>query len=230
MKLSEAELLPGVCIDIKDPTYLGRVKAEVPTVFNSQEMSKEGLPWIYPLNLNGYQSFSALREGSKIWVLKDKDNTEFWYWPMFELNEDVREIISSDESDYIESEVVFARNMGTSSVYLYFNPTEGIMLKCGDNSLINITPNNEIFVKAGDGRVTIKNDHVYIGDGEEGEPAVLGDKLKNLLQEMSSIFGGMSAKCANPYNLPALAPDFLQLQSKISTALPQLLCTNTNVD
>lgn len=231
MKLQEAEILPGTVIDINDPKFLGRVKAEVPTVFNSAEMNKEGLPWIYPLSLNGYQTFSTLRVGSKIWVLKDKDNNEFWYWPLFELNNDVRDIISSNESDYEESEVLFARNMGSVSVYMYFNPTDGIMIKYGDNSHINITPNNEIFIKSGNGKITIKEDHVYIGDGEKGEPAVLGNQLNNLLSDMKKSFSQMTS-CCTPQTLPTMATYLLQLVSTIETAVgtDKLLCKNTNVD
>lgn len=229
MRLQNAEIIPGTVIDIDDPKHIGRVKAEVPTVFNSSTMSTDGLPWIYPLSMPGYQYFSALRVGSKIWLLKNDDNTEFWYIPFPELNDDVREIITANDGDYEESEVLFARNMGSVSVYMYYNPTEGFMIKYGDNSLINVTPNNEVFIQAGKGKVTIKNDHVYAGDGEEGEPAVYGDKLKDLLQKLSSTFGQMAGKCANPY-ISVLGPDFLKLQTDISSALPNLLCKNTNLD
>ena len=94
MKLKECKVIPGVVIDVSDPKYIGRVKADSPGLFDSSVMNKEGMPWLYPLGMGGYQSFSKLRTGSKIWILTDEDYHEFWYWPMFELNTDTRKIIS----------------------------------------------------------------------------------------------------------------------------------------
>ena len=68
MKFSETELLPGVVIDVDDPKMLGRVKATVPTLFDENIMNKEGMPWIYPLTMIGYQGFSKLQKGSKIYL------------------------------------------------------------------------------------------------------------------------------------------------------------------
>ena len=73
-------------IDVSDPKHIGRVKANAPALFNPETMSKEGLPWIYPFTMNGYQGFSKLTVGSKIWIFLVRPIDEFWYIPMFELH------------------------------------------------------------------------------------------------------------------------------------------------
>ena len=122
MKLSDYEFFPGSIIDVADPKYQGRVKANVPTLFDPS-MNKDGLPWIYPFTMGGNQSFSKMTEGSKIWVFRNRTNyNEFWYVPMFELKADTRELLGSDDT-YENGEVLLSRNMGSMSVYIYYNDT-----------------------------------------------------------------------------------------------------------
>jgi len=184
MELKDYKVIPGVVIDVDDPKYIGRVKADAPGLFNSEVMNKDGLPWVYPFTMNGYQRFSKLMNGSKIWILTNKNYTEFWYLPMFELNDDSKDIISKDESDYEQSEIILSRNMGDNSVYIYYSPSQGIMLKNSENTYINIKSNNEIDITAGEGHVQIKNNKVYIGQGDNFQPAVKYNELKTILDNL----------------------------------------------
>ena len=236
MKLKECKVIPGVVIDVSDPKYIGRVKADSPGLFDSSVMNKEGMPWLYPLGMGGYQSFSKLRTGSKIWILTDEDYHEFWYWPMFELNTDTRKIISENESDYEESEVLLSRNMGDNGIYIYYSPSNGIMIQNSDNTLINLKSNNEIEIKAGKGNVTIKDNIVYLGNNDKDyTKAVLGDKLENLLSSvfeyMKSLHNGL---LTNPYTSTAAfsaTPQYEILSANESFNNPKkLLSNNVNLN
>ena len=78
--------------------------------------------------MKGYQGFSKLMTGSKVWVFKQKDNyKELWYIPMFELNQNTREIVSQ----YNEPEVLISRSAGDLSVLINYSDQEGIQLKVG---------------------------------------------------------------------------------------------------
>lgn len=224
MDLKDYKILPGVVIDVEDPKYIGRVKADAPGLFNSEVMNKEGLPWIYPFNMNGYQRFSKLMNGSKIWILTNMDYTEFWYWPMFELNEDSKDIISKDESDYEQSEVLLSRNMGDNSVYIYYSPSQGIMLKNSENTYINIKSNNEIELKAGTGNVLIKGNKVYIGEGDKLDssncvPAVKSDKLIDVLNTIKDAFSQSAGPVATPYTLTQVGTNFAKCAAQLSTQI-----------
>lgn len=231
MNLSDYEFFPGSIIKVDDPKYLGRVKAIVPTVFDTS-MNEEGLPWIYPFTMSGYQRFSKMKEGSKIWVLKNKTNyTEFWYIPMFELNEDTRNLNGGDDDVYSDSEVLLSRNLGTMSVYVYFNKKDGIMIQYGDNNFININPDSEIILNAGDGKILISGNHVYVGDGEKGEPAVLGNKLVTLLNELSGKLSEASSAAMGLYMpCPALVTALAGASNAINSNVNKILCDNTSVD
>lgn len=229
MKLSDYEFFPGVAIDVKDPKYKGRVKATVPTIFDAS-MDKEGLPWVHPFTMSGYQGFSKLREGSKIWVLRNtKNKNEFWYIPLFELNSDTVDLINNDDN-YENGDVLIARNNGSNSVYIYYNDTDGIMIKYGDQNLININPDSQIVIQAGEGKVIVKDNHVYIGDGNDGEAAVKGVTLKNILSDFFKQLSSASDVATNPYVLPLYASKVRIAANNANQRLDDILCKNTNVD
>lgn len=230
MKLEDFRIIPGTVIDVADPKFIGRVKADAPGLFNSEVMNKEGLPWIYPFSMPGYQRFSKLTNGSKIWILTNKDYQEFWYWPMFELNQDTRDIISSEESDYDEAEVLLSRNMGDNSVYIYYTPSKGIMIQQGENTFINLTSDNKIYTKAGDGQVLIENNNVYIGDTETGsmEKAVMGQKLVNYLNNFKMQFEAL-AQAAVPGYTASIAPSLKACAQALANP-DKLLASKTFID
>jgi hypothetical protein len=203
MKFNETELLPGVVIDVNDPKKLGRVKATVPTLFDEAVMNREGMPWIYPLTMTGYQGFSKLMAGSKIWVFKQQSKPrEFWYIPMFELNQNTRTVLEN----YEEPEVLISRSAGDESIYIYYTDQEGIMLKFGESNFINIKPDSSITLRASESKVELKNGKVYIGDGNATEPAVLGNKLFDALNNLSNGLNNVASMCNTPWTLPLRTP------------------------
>lgn len=204
MKFKDVELLPGVIVDANDPKMLGRVKATVPSLFDNSAMDVDGMPWIYPISMIGYQGFSKLQEGSKIWVYKIEGNyREFWYMPMFEANADTRKIIA----DYEEPDVLISRSAGANSVYIYYTDKQGIMLKLGENSFINMKANGEILAKSSNGQVSIRDNKVYIGSDSAEQPAILGNNLDKVLAQLSSDIQKV-AEAANgsPYTAALVQP------------------------
>lgn len=230
MKLSDYEFFPGVVTKVDDPKCIGRIKCTVPTVFDAS-MDVEGLPWIYPFTMTGNQSFSKLREGNKVWVFRNTTNhNEFWYIPMFEMTEETKQLMGDD--NYEDSEVIMSRSNGGNSVFIYYNEADGIMIKYGDTNLININPDSEITIQAGDGKVVVKDNQVYIGDGGDGERAVLGETLQKILNKF---FSGI-AKLATPATAPPMhgtsiyAANVAKIASEAAGKLDTMLCSKTNVD
>lgn len=231
MNLKDIKVLPGIVIDVADPKFIGRVKADCPGLFDSSVMNKEGLPWIYPFTMQGYQRFSKLRVSSKIWIFTNDDYTEFWYMPMFQLNDDTKNIISGDESDYDESEVLLSRTSGDNSTFIYYSPSKGIVLQNSENTTITLTPDNQIILKSGDGQVSIKNNHVYLGDGntDSMEAAVYGEKLVKLLDELKGKFLQLNAAALAGGYTVSLAQPFLEC-ANIFNDTQSLLTTNSSVN
>ena len=67
--LSKVKMIPGVVLSHEDPKNMQRVKAYVPGLFDPKTMSTEAMPWIYPLSMKGFQSFSLQNQNTKIWVI-----------------------------------------------------------------------------------------------------------------------------------------------------------------
>jgi len=183
MKLSECEVLPGIVIDVEDPKHIGRVKAMVPTWFDADVMEKDALPWIWPCGMGGYQRFSKLENGRKIWVLHNRENDlEYWYWPMFEEIEQTKPLIDQ----YDSTELLLARGGGEAGdIFVYYNDTEGIILKIGETK-INISNNKEIHITDGTVSFDIVGSKINIGKQDDLENAILGQTLQQVLTQLAS--------------------------------------------
>ena len=92
MFFKDLEVLPGIVINAEDPENLLRVKAAVPGLFDPSTMDVEALPWVYRFPMCGYQQYSKLMNGSKIWIIRNTTNCfEFWYIPFSNLNQNTIE-------------------------------------------------------------------------------------------------------------------------------------------
>lgn len=231
MDLSDVKVLPGIVIEVNDPKYIGRVKADSPGLFDSSVMNKEGMPWIYPFTMQGYQRFSKLRVGSKIWIFTDKAYREFWYMPMFQLNDDAREIISDTDSNYQDAEIILSRTAGDNGVYIYYKPSEGIVIKNGENTCINLTPDNQIKINSGEGYITLKDNKVYIGDSntESMQSTVLGTNLVNILKDLQTNLFDLSQKAGLGLYTSILAPGFVACSNSFKE-IESILTNNTKVN
>jgi len=200
MKLSDYEILPGIIINVSDPEKRGRIKASVPTWFDTEVMDEEALPWIEPGPTGGYQRFSKMECGSKVYVLKNmKNKQEYYYLSMPNLNDDTKDIIG----DYGSSEVLISRSTGSSgNIFVYYNDTEGLVNKIGETT-IQITPSKEIHITDGKASFDIVGGNITIGTSDNLEQAVLGEKLKDLLQGLG---GELSAIGAAMSSMPFISP------------------------
>jgi len=182
MNFSDYEFLPGTVINVEDPEKRGRIKASVPTWFDTNVMQEEALPWIVPSSMGGYQRFSKLENGSKVWVIhKKKSNKEYWYLPMFELDDKTQEIVN----DYNAPEVLLSRSEGNSGVYVYYNTKNGLVLKNGDLEVI-LNNNKEINITDGLTSFKLSGGKIGIGkDGDDGEQTLMGQSVQKMLSDFA---------------------------------------------
>lgn len=227
MKLGECEVLPGVVIDVEDPKHIGRVKAMVPTWFDSDVMEKEALPWIWPCGMGGYQRFSKLENGRKIWVLHNKENDlEYWYWPMFEEIEQSKPIIDQ----YDSTELLLCRGGGESgNIYIYYNDAEGIILKIGEVK-INITNDQEIHITDGTASFDIVGNQITIGKQDNLQRTVMGEDLQKALIDFAGKIknAGQKMTTSNPYVSPH-GPDFVTAADELKSKLQDVLSDTVKI-
>lgn len=214
MQLSNCELLPGVITDTKDPMKIGRIKCVIPG-YVDPSFSSENTPWVRPLGMFNHQSFSKMMKGYKVWVLINKANyNEYWYFPFFELNDVAKNFLSS-VYDKEQPEIFVAHNCGGNHALDTYDESNGFSTKIGQHH-IDLHPDGHISLLGQQGTVDIDGSKIKIGHvSGEDNPAVLGDKLKLILDKlkdaMSKLQGvsqGMLAPLASGFSdaVEALTP------------------------
>ena len=205
MFLSKYELIPSVIVDVNDPEHLGRIKCDIPGKIDSEQISTENLPWVYPLHMNGHQTFSKLIVGGKVLVYANNDNyLEFWYEPMHEVLEN--RILKKFLDEHYEDnpEVLLCRDgLGGSSVMITYDDENGINLMKGD-STITIGPDNNITINT-TSQININSSTVNIGSKDGNiTPAVRADLLAQQFNKLGDQITATGHEATNGASLEAL--------------------------
>ena len=226
MKLSDYEMLPGIVIDADDPYSIGRVKANVPTLFyEGNGVPKEVLPWIYPWQSSGYQRFSRLEKGCKIRVLFNRDNPEeYWYIPMVDMNDQCRNAALTDD-DKRGNEVLLCRTSGANTMIKY-NDEDGLNMNCGE-AQINVHNTKGIEVKNDTLGMTVSGNNIVLSrfsnpdnpdekwdhetDKKHIQYALMGENVQKLLNEIGNRLMNLSNLVAGNYLTADLAPSIAYL-------------------
>lgn len=202
MLFKDIEAIPGVVIDAEDPENLLRVKAAVPGIFDPGTMKKEALPWVYRFPMCGYQQYSKMMSGSRIWVLRNTKNYyEFWYIPFSDLNANTLAAAKS------EADVLISRYTGAGNAQLYYNKEEGFKTIL-DESYIQLDTNGNVINMSNGYSSKVYGEHYYAGkDGGAYEPMVLGKKLTNLFKQISSGLDALASVAeSSPYTSQLSVP------------------------
>lgn len=202
MKLADVEMIPGVVVDDEDPKFLGRLKISAPGEFEVDSMDINDMFWVYPFPVGGYQSFSHMLKGSKVWLIKNTKNYyEYWYLPYFEMNANTFNLVNSKKK--YDADVLVSRSDGSNNIQMYYNPEDGINQKIGFAS-INIMPDGTISIttggaapSAGTFHTNSKNNEIGYDGGEYPRQfAVMGENLHKLLDELNGKFKTLATTAA----------------------------------
>lgn len=202
MKLADVEMIPGVVVDDEDPKFLGRLKISAPGEFEVDSMDINDMFWVYPFPIGGYQSFSHMLKGSKVWLIKNTKNYyEYWYLPYFEMNANTFNLVNSKKK--YDADVLVSRSDGSNNIQMYYNPEDGINQKIGFAS-INIMPDGTISIttggaapSAGTFHTNSKNNEIGYDGGEYPRQfAVMGENLHKLLDELNGKFKTLATTAA----------------------------------
>lgn len=202
MKLADVEMIPGVVVDDEDPKFLGRLKISAPGEFEVDSMDINDMFWVYPFPVGGYQSFSHMLKGSKVWLIKNTKNYyEYWYLPYFEMNANTFNLVNSKKK--YDADVLVSRSDGSNNIQMYYNPEDGINQKIGFAS-INIMPDGTISIttggaapSAGTFHTNSKNNEIGYDGGEYPRQfAVMGENLHKLLDKLNGKFKTLATTAA----------------------------------
>lgn len=210
MNLKDFDIVPGVIINVDDPLKLGRVQCAAPGLFDPSVMDADVIPWCMPMQMNKYQMFSKPMKNAKVWIYNNKKNyNEFWYTNMFEMIDVTKQIV--DEKYDHDLELIMSRKTVDGCVQISYDDIDGIRLKINEDC-INLRPNGDIQCHGAGGEMNIIGGHVYTGNEDgEYEPMVLGNKLVEILAEMSKQFDVLYNSCMSG-ELAPLRSGFMKLK------------------
>lgn len=210
-----------------DPFKFGRIKCDIPGVIDHNTTMKEAMPWIRPLRMHGYQTFSRPVVGEKVWVLVSKTNyNEFW-WTYFHETIDIVQDFLNEYYDN-QPDVFHARNTCSCDVMSTFDDERGYYIKIGED-YVNWKLNREMKIAFNQARVMIENNKVYCGHGDntgEYEEAVKGKHCEQMRTLMGQQFDTLFT-CASNSNVPGMAAPFLALKQACTQ---DILCKNCFVN
>lgn len=217
MFFKDIEAIPGVVVDAEDPENLLRVKAAAPGVFDPDTMEISALPWVYRFPMCGYQHYSKLLMGSRIWILRNTKNYyEFWYIPFSDLNENTLQAAKS------EADVLISRYTGEADAQLYYNKKEGFKTILGANYIQLDASGNTINMSNGVSS-KIYGAHYFAGqDGGAYEPMVLGNKLIELFKQLSSDLDELASIAESSPYTSQLSPAIRNIKLNIDKNYPEI--------
>ena len=207
-ELDDYEVIMGVVKYDDDPLKFGRIKCDIPGVMDSSLTQKDAMPWIRPLRMHGYQTFSRPLIGEKVWVLISKVNyNEYWWTFYHETIDIVQEFLNEHYDD--QPDVFHARNTCSSDVISTFDDQRGYMTKIGDD-YVNLKMDRTMKCAFNDCRIMIDGNKVYCGAGDETgdyEPGVKGNQCKDMREMLANECSIIQGLCSTSPLTP-LAPHF----------------------
>lgn len=201
MELRYIDIRPGKVLQVVD--NYGTIKASCVGVF-SEEDDPEKLPPIIPFFKTSSTSYCSPHEGDDINVWINKINPQELYYTFqgsvkknneseLEYGSEDTEILSRHKSDEGDSSIIYAKESGWS-------------IKDKDSG-ITISNDGGVEIQQGDYRycVSVSDSGIVLSDKKTNhtEPAVLGDKLEDVLNSIVNMFDTIQqAATGNPYTSP----------------------------
>lgn len=224
ISLADVKIIPGVVLSHNDPKKMQRVKAFVPGLFDPKTMSIEAMPWIYPLCMNGFQSFSLQNSNTKIWVIILPNNPYgYFYLPFFELFPFTKAKVIDD------TDILMSRKTSLGEASIHYNGSDGIMNKLG-GAMMNLRPDGQAILQSSDIDVKINNGKIHIGtSGNDGEPMVMGEQLTTLLNNLKTGLQNVASKAmGHPITMP-VGQELMNVVSTLSNDINNIKSDTCNL-
>lgn len=197
MELKNCIIRPAKVVKVQDNNIL---KVVAPGLFSKTD-NPDLLPPVYPFIEMSKNSFSEVQEGDEVWLLNVEGNKTELFWlrkPDYEFGMEGR--IAGGGL-----EILARREAGSSWAEIYFSDGTGWIIR-NDMSYISINKDGHITLSVLGRHKTIEiNDEgISLGSkGQSAEPAVLGDKLTDVLDYIVVVAEMIrDASLANPYTVP----------------------------
>lgn len=186
--LADYEFLPAVIVETDDPLKYGRIKVSALGAYNANNSSIAQLPWCYPFMMQGNNTYASYEKGSKVWLLRNtKRQDENWFIPMYEQHAMTQQFVDGTNHNN-KPEVISMRNNGGSQSSITYDHRGGYNISTGGSgggASVNVGTGSSATMSGGGSSVSTSGSGVTLGTpGEDEHPAVLGDKLSDLIYDI----------------------------------------------
>lgn len=183
--LADYEFLPAVIVETDDPLNYGRIKVSALGAYNANNSSPAQLPWCYPFMMQGNNTYASYEKGSKVWLLRNtKRQDENWFIPMYEQHAMTQQFVDGAKHNN-KPEVISMRNNGGSQSSITYDHGGGYNISTGGSgggASVNVGTGSSATMSGGGSSVNTSGSGVTLGTpGADEHPAVLGDKLSDLI-------------------------------------------------
>ena len=182
MKLSKATLRPGNVLEVLDGY---KIKAQAPGLFTAED-SLEDLPPIMPwpggVNTGAW---SEPEPGQEVWILNLTDNPAELFWFRKDRLENGSGAAPATYGEVQNVEVLCDREIGPGQwATIYFSDGTGWIIRNGSVQ-IQLADKGIVLDAGTPGRkIEINDEGIHLGGGPLEEPAVLGTKLQQVLENI----------------------------------------------
>lgn len=178
MELRNAFLRPGKIREVLD--QYGNVKCSVVGVFREDE-ALDKLPPVMPSPFmrTSSNNFIQPKVGDAVWVMMFRDNPQLLF---YQFQGDARLCNGDDLDAKYEDVEVFSKH-DDNKVFMY-DTEDGWTLR-HDKAFVNIK--DELNISNGKYGITITDNGLRLVGGAEDQPMVLGNELKECLQELCKV-------------------------------------------
>lgn len=188
MILSDGKIRPGRVLQVVNET--GIIKACCPGLFSDQD-DPSLLPPVYPWFNGNANNFSKVNIDDEVWVIFFENNPYELFW--FRKDNIASNLSDILKKEYETVEVICSKETDFGYAQLYFTDGTGWMLR-SDDSYMQIDKNGNIILDTGfkHRAISIDNNSISLGTvGGSAEPAVLGDKLTDCLNNLYATLSAM---------------------------------------
>lgn len=209
---------PGKVIEILEN---GNIKVEAPGLFSREDV--ENLPVVMPWFTGGTNSYNTVELYDWVWILNVSDNPLQLFW--FRKDDHKKENAELESLPNIE--VLCNKSIGKGRAQLYYSDSTGWVMKAGDAN-VTITGRGDVSIGSeSGGKISVSGTKTVLGEGSE--PAVLGNKLSEILQQIAQALLAIQQAANGNYMTAPIGAALATLPTQIGENVPGVLSSDVTV-
>lgn len=227
-ELKDVDITWATVIDVSDPKKLGRIKVVAPSKMDNRTLAVEDMPWVYPFLGYSGSIDNPSQIGTKVWLLHNRDNyNAFYYLPAPNITDNQRRDMA--EMSAADGEVLMYRDRGSTQSKITYDTERGVNVNTAMAQL-NVGEEAKASLSADGSGIKTDAGQVTVGKlTAETEPAVLGDSLKKLLNDLALALQECASAALSGVYTPSISEKLMRAAQAITNNIDSIISPNVNI-